>query len=737
MSEFNINGFEILEKIGEGGMATVWKAKQISLDRLVAIKVLSPKLAANKEDIDMFRQEAQSAAKLKHSDIIQVYDARTDEGYYSLIMEFIDGDTVGDWQRRTKILDESNVMLVSESVALALGYAWETNKIIHCDIKPDNVMIDADGTVKLADLGLSRTISSLDAAQDLEEVMGTPAYMSPEQVQGEINIDCRNDIYSLGAMMYHLITGKMLFEGYSEEQIMEMQLYEVPPSVKSLNSNVSQGMSDLIAMMLEKNPDKRPKDWRQVINKLHSIKTGDTVIRKKLVTNHSLKRKVGELPPKKIIEKKKPSKIHIKTNPSSTIATDIQKKKSPVAFAVTITIVLVVGIVIFIAMSHANKIKKEKDAANRIRIAQQIQYDKEQKAYNAVMTYHSNNPSKFEYVISKLKDFKKTAETRKYQQESTKQISTLQTQYEDAVKDAIETMDRLAAKYIGQDDFMNAQFIYTGYKGDFPEETKSYRNKKSSELKELMDNMHAEEQKNTSVKKVVLTTLHNLSQTSTASATSFFNDQISQQPELAENYTIQQLSQLLALLDSKKVIMESYTKLKEAGEPITLQTKNSTITATIKSVEDDKLKIKILNSDGIPNSDADIPYTHLSQEELEGRIKENKDAYNLKKGLEHSKNKCYDIAEIYFQQLPKNYSKLMLSINNKNAKQFYDEMAEEDLTKILRAFDIEVYCLEDLETAAPPSLTSEQAESLKKAINAWNSEYAGHSLDFQITQMPE
>ena len=165
MADIQITGFEMLEKLGEGGMASVWKARQVSLDRMVAIKVLAPRFASDTDDVEMFRREAQQAAKLKHPGIVQVYDAGTENGLYFFVMEYVAGYTVGDWVTRKERLSENDVLLLAECVAGALAYAWDSSRIIHCDIKPDNVMLDDDGSVKVTDLGLARTMNAMHAPQ--------------------------------------------------------------------------------------------------------------------------------------------------------------------------------------------------------------------------------------------------------------------------------------------------------------------------------------------------------------------------------------------------------------------------------------------------------------------------------------------------------------------------------------------------------------------------------------------
>ncbi len=277
-----LTGFDILSKLGEGGMASVWKARQVSLDRIVAIKVLSSKLAGDAEDIARFQTEARAAAKLKHPGIVQVYDANAENGLYYFVMEYVAGYTTGDWVRRKGRIPEREALLVCESVADALGYAWDRERIIHCDIKPDNIMVDEDGSVKVADLGLARTISAMQDADALQDIMGTPAYMSPEQAEGLVDLDCRADIYSLGATLYHLVTGEMLFQGKDAETTIEMQTTETVPDPLDTVPGLSKGLCWLIERMLAKQRDLRQESWEAVKADLARVRKGLTPVGKPL-----------------------------------------------------------------------------------------------------------------------------------------------------------------------------------------------------------------------------------------------------------------------------------------------------------------------------------------------------------------------------------------------------------------------------------------------------------------------
>ena len=156
---FMLPNFEVLGLLGRGGMASVWKARQISLDRYVAVKILSSSFSTDPEDIRRFRQEARTAAQLKHPGIVQIYDANFSDGVYYFVMELVDGYTMGELLRRKGRVTEEDALIVAESVALALDYAWSHYQMVHCDIKPDNIMVDADGALKVTDLGLCRSVT--------------------------------------------------------------------------------------------------------------------------------------------------------------------------------------------------------------------------------------------------------------------------------------------------------------------------------------------------------------------------------------------------------------------------------------------------------------------------------------------------------------------------------------------------------------------------------------------------
>ena len=252
-----IPGYKILRKLGAGAMATVFLARQLSLDRLVAIKVLPKRFSANESFIERFYREGRAAAKLNDSNVVQAYDVGQAGEHHYFVMEYVDGETVYDAIKQEKRISERAALKILKQVASALKHAHERG-FIHRDIKPKNIMIASNGTVKLADLGLARALSDQQLAEsEAGRAYGTPFYNSPEQIRGRVQIGPEADIYGLGATMYHMVTGKVPFEGRTPSQVMHRHLKDdlVPPD--HVNSKLTAGTAQIIEMMLEKRPSDR------------------------------------------------------------------------------------------------------------------------------------------------------------------------------------------------------------------------------------------------------------------------------------------------------------------------------------------------------------------------------------------------------------------------------------------------------------------------------------------------
>lgn len=252
-----IPGYTILQKLGSGAMATVFLARQLSLDRLVAIKVLPKRFSSNESFIERFYKEGRAAAKLNDPNIVAAYDVNQAGEHHYFVMEYVDGETLYDRIKRERRLDEPEALKIVRQVASALRHAHERG-FIHRDIKPKNIMLGKAGKVKLADLGLARALTDKDAAEaEAGRAYGTPFYISPEQIRGKVQLGPEADIYGLGATMYHMTTGRVPFDGKTPSQVMHRHLRDevVPPD--HVNSKLSAGTAQIIEMMLEKRPSDR------------------------------------------------------------------------------------------------------------------------------------------------------------------------------------------------------------------------------------------------------------------------------------------------------------------------------------------------------------------------------------------------------------------------------------------------------------------------------------------------
>lgn len=272
-----IPGYEILSKIGAGGMGEIYKARQLSVDRIVAIKVLSPRYAQDKDYMHRFIREAKLLAKLDHPYIVKAIDAGQSRNTLYYVMEFVDGATVLKLLKQKGRLPERDCLKIGIYVSHALEHAAR-HKLVHRDVKPTNIMITKEGVVKLCDLGIAKLLDAGATESDLTKkgyAVGSPYYIAPETCLGT-DVDIRSDIYSLGATLYHCVTGKPPFDGPTAAAVLAQHVHKEPIPPKALNPEVSEAFSDTILKMMQKVPEERPQAPGEVAARLESIRRGET-----------------------------------------------------------------------------------------------------------------------------------------------------------------------------------------------------------------------------------------------------------------------------------------------------------------------------------------------------------------------------------------------------------------------------------------------------------------------------
>lgn len=286
-----IPGYRILGKLGAGAMATVFKAKQLSLDRMVAIKVLPRKFSQNAEFIARFYAEGRIAAQLNHPNIVQAYDVGQAGEFHYFVMEYVEGSTVYDQIVRNKRFKEAEALDIIIQVAEALEHA-HAKGLIHRDVKPKNIMFTPQGVAKLADMGLARAVSDKEAAEaEAGKAYGTPYYISPEQIRGIKDVGPPADIYSLGATLYHMVTGAVPFDGKSPSAVMHKHLKADLVPADHVNPKLSPGIGHVIDMMMAKNPRERYQNCTDLLTDLRAVRKGEQpVIARPSVAVHDLTR---------------------------------------------------------------------------------------------------------------------------------------------------------------------------------------------------------------------------------------------------------------------------------------------------------------------------------------------------------------------------------------------------------------------------------------------------------------
>lgn len=275
--------YELIEKIGDGGMAVVYKAKDRLLNRYVAVKILRPEYTRDAQFIESFKKESQAAAGLQHPNIVNVYDVGKEGNIYFIVMELIDGRPLSDIIEENGPLDYKNVIEIGKQVAAALSLAHK-NHIIHRDVKPHNIMITKDGVAKLADFGIAKAISTSTIVNkdDGGQVMGSVHYFSPEQARGKY-VDEKSDVYSLGIVLYEMLTGEVPFDGENPVEIALMHINEdiKPPS--QIVDNVPPALEKIILKATDKYQTNRYDNAEVMFEDLNNVdflskKIGDNIL---------------------------------------------------------------------------------------------------------------------------------------------------------------------------------------------------------------------------------------------------------------------------------------------------------------------------------------------------------------------------------------------------------------------------------------------------------------------------
>jgi serine/threonine protein kinase len=266
--KWHIKGYEIYSKLGEGGLGVVFKAKQVSMNRLVALKILHKRWLNDEEFKQRFLVEARLVGKLSHQNLIKVYDVGREDWKLYFSMEYVEGETLEHMIEREGPLDSIRAIDLTLQILRAIRYISRFD-IVHCDIKPSNILMTTDGVAKLGDFGFVKSNIQIDVTEE-GSVLGTPDYISPEQAMGK-DVDFRSDIYSLGITLYHMVAKKPPFDG-TVSTIMRAHIRESLPNLRELNPNVPEQLVKVIEKMTAKDPNDRYRTCEELFEDLEQCK---------------------------------------------------------------------------------------------------------------------------------------------------------------------------------------------------------------------------------------------------------------------------------------------------------------------------------------------------------------------------------------------------------------------------------------------------------------------------------
>ena len=337
----NIGPYRIMEKLGQGGMATVYKAYHAALDRFVALKVLHPAFHEDQFFAARFQREARVVAKLEHPSIVPVYDYAEHEDRPYLVMKYIEGETLKSRLSRGP-LNAGEINQVVDAVGSALAYAHKQG-ILHRDIKPSNVLINNDGQMYLADFGLARIAQAGESTLSSDSIMGTPQYISPEQARGDKELDAGTDIYSFGVMLYEMVVGQVPFSADTPFSIIHDHIYTPLPMPRSINKNVPESVERVLLKALAKERIDRYEDVPSMARAFHEAWQAAGV---------PMQGTALTLPAVPVKQEEKVGKPKISREAKTTVGKEPKQKKKrpPWPFVATGVMLIICCVFVFFAM---------------------------------------------------------------------------------------------------------------------------------------------------------------------------------------------------------------------------------------------------------------------------------------------------------------------------------------------------------------------------------------------------
>lgn len=494
-----LGGFYLKSLIGVGGMGNVFLATQLSMDRDVALKVLSAAVTRYPEDLERFMNEVRMTAKLEHPNIVSAYEAGEDNGYYYMAIAYVNGLPLDQRINNSKNhrLEEKESLQLIKKIALALAYAWNEHGMLHRDVKPENILLDTNGQPKLADFGLSRSHDKSKRITSRGTIMGTPNYMSPEQMDDLASADKRSDIYSLGATLYQMLTGKIPFDGQNILKTFKMISSDSLADPRKYNTSISLQCIKLLEKMLAREPEDRYQTWKDVLSDINLILHNKKITRPRLAAGKSVI--------KAVVRKSKSIPTSKEPEPTSSPAGKIG--------VLLVVVVVLVGLVFGLGQMFTAQKEKEirrqrlaRESAQKAAVAEQEAILRER--YDDVVQYLANNSDNYNGCVVKLKRALKSSLVGTiYEDKIRQKLAVIISEHDSAVTKVWKTLNQHAQEKFDAGKVDEAIRMLRSYTGRYAVEIKEKRYAKAIELEEEAQKQVVNHKKNSKKACIVIDTV--------------------------------------------------------------------------------------------------------------------------------------------------------------------------------------------------------------------------------------
>ncbi len=651
-----IGGFRIKKLIARGGMGEVYLAEQLSLGRDVALKILPQHFKSDPETVQRFLAEVRTAAKLSHPNLVTVYEAGQDNGIYFLAMGYIDGETLDERLEKKGALSEAQALEITYELAGALSAAWQSHRLIHCDVKPGNIMVDRNGKPHLMDMGLSKLLTESATTATAAEAFGTPNYVSPEQSMNEPHLDFRSDMFSLGMTLYHMLTGRLPFDAPTPAETLHKLDTETLLDPRSIVTGISPSCVVLLERMLGRKPLSRYPDWAVFLKDCSRVRKGGKPAQAAMPPGESVLGRTtgpatGVLPLKRGPQPSTPMKPE-------------PRKHSWVGLVVTLLMVAAVGLGGYMFRDQLMKLIEgpkpppaemtpDTNAPSETDLKtppSRVTNERDtalQKQFLAAQRYEKEHPLDFLTIIKQYKEIQEDGGATVWADRAAIEIQRWEATRQLALDEVYKHLQSQVDRLVADGKLVEAIALLRNYNGRFQYATKVERTAQADKLQEQLDREGVLEKVKLFLAGVADELLRMDFVELKRKLTAAEMDAV-----LSASVECQPVREMaLKVAGMQEAVMESFKR--EIGKTVTLATRKGADTGEIAGVSGDAIQLKkpiVIDGHAAGFVEEKYRLVDLTVDEWLLRLSENSAEQQLMRGLLTYQNRSIDKAREMFQQ---------------------------------------------------------------------------------------